>query len=147
MSRPSVGTRHPSTRARLFITDFDFSRLSALLDSAKRFFLRDREHLGALEEELNRAEIVASGKLPTSVITMNSRVRVADLDTGMQTIYTLSFPHDADIAHNRISVLAPIGTALLGHRTGAVIHVEVPGGKKRLRIEEVMPPAQPKTAA
>jgi regulator of nucleoside diphosphate kinase len=147
MNRLSVRTRHATKRARLFITEADFSRLSALLESAKRFFLRDREHLSALEEELNRAEIVAPNKLPKHVITMNCRVRVTDLDTGTQAIYTLSFPRDADIAHDRISVLAPIGTALLGYRAGAVIDADVPRGKKRLRIEEVMPPAQPQTAA
>jgi len=96
--------------AKVFITESDFSRLSSLLESAKKFLRRDREHLSALEQELNRADVVAPQELPADVVTMNSRVRVTDLDTGMQTMYTLSFPRDADIAHDRVSVLAPIGT-------------------------------------
>jgi len=133
-------------RARLFITESDFQRLRSLIESVKTFFRRDQEHLGALEEELNRAEIVRPDKLPANVVTMNSRVRITDLDTGEQATYILAYPHDADIAHNRISVLAPIGTALLGYRAGSVIDADVPRGKKRLKIEAVMPPA-PRTAA
>jgi regulator of nucleoside diphosphate kinase len=134
-------------RAKVFITESDFSRLSSLLESAKKFLRRDREHLSALEQELNRADVVAPQELPADVVTMNSRVRVTDLDTGTQTLYTLSFPRDADIAHDRVSVLAPIGTFLLGCRSGAVIDVQVPRGKKRLKIEEVMSPAPRRTAA
>lgn len=134
-------------RGKLFITESDFQRLRSLIESVKTFFRRDQEHLGALEEELNRAEIVRPDKLPANVVRMNSRVRITDLDTGKQNTYTLAFPHDADIAHNRISVLAPIGTALLGYRAGAVIQADVPRGKKRLRIEEVLSPASPGAAA
>ncbi len=134
-------------RIRLFITESDFLRLKELIESAKRFLRRDREHLDALDEELNRAEIVASNELPAHVVTMNSRVRVTDLDSGTQTFYTLSFPRDADIAHDRISILAPIGTALLGYRAGTVIQAVVPRGKKRLRIDEVISPSPRQPAA
>ena len=133
-------------RTRLFITDTDFQRLRSLIESVKTFFRRDQEHLGALEEELNRAEIVRADELPANVVTMNSRVRITDLDTGEQSTYTLAFPRDADIAQNRISVLAPIGAALLGYRAGTVINAHVPRGKKRLKIEEVMSP-EPRPAA
>ena len=128
-------------RAKLFITESDFVRLNSLIESVKRFFRRDQENLSSLEEELNRAEVVRKDRLPANVVTMNSQVRITDLDTGEQTVYTLSFPHQADIAHNRISVLAPIGTALLGYRTGSVVQVHVPRGRKRLRIEEVKLPS------
>lgn len=134
-------------RVKLFITESDFLRLSGLIQSARRFLVRDRDHLAALEEELNRAVIVGRDELPSHVVTMNSRVRVTDLDTGAQAVYTLTFPHDADIAHDRISVLAPIGTALLGYRAGAVVQAEVPRGKKRLKIEEVSSPARRRTVA
>jgi regulator of nucleoside diphosphate kinase len=134
-------------RAKLFITESDFLRLSALIESAKKFLRRDREHLDALEQELSRAEIVSPDEVPAHVVMMNSRVRVTDLDTGTQTVYTLSFPRDADIAHDRISVLAPIGTAILGYRAGAIILADVPRGKKRLRIDEVSSPAPRQAAA
>ena len=132
---------------RLFITEPDFLRLRSLLESAKRFLRHDRERLDALEEELSRADIVGLDEIPPQVVVMNSRVRVTDLDTGTQRVYTLTFPRDADIAQDRISVLAPIGTALLGYRVGAIIQAEVPRGKKRLRIDEVISPASQQTAA
>lgn len=125
-------------RTKVLITEPDFSRLRSLLESARRFFRHDQEHLVALEEELNRAEVIAPQELPAGVVTMDSRIRVTDLGTGAQTVYTLSFPHDADIEHDRISVLAPIGTFLLGCREGAVVEVQVPRGKKRLRIDKVI---------
>jgi regulator of nucleoside diphosphate kinase len=134
-------------RTNVFITESDFARLNSLLESAKRFLRRDREHLSSLERELDQADIVAPDELPADVVTMNSRVRVTDLDTGTQTVYTLSFPRDADIAHDRVSVLAPIGTSLLGCQAGAVIEVQAPRGKKLLRIEEVIATAQQQTAA
>lgn len=133
-------------RLKLVITS-DFLRLSTLIESPKRFLRRDREHLDALEQELSRAEIVGPDEVPANVVMMNSRVGVTDLDTGAQTVYTLSFPRDADVANNRISVLAPIGTALLGYRTGAVIQAEVRRGKRRLRIDEVTSPAARQLAA
>ena len=135
------------TKAKLFISEVDFARLNGLVESVKRFFHRDHEHLGALEEELNRAEVVATERLPANVVTMNSRVRLTDLDTGTQKVYTLSFPGDADITRNRLSVLAPIGAAILGYCVGAVIQAQVPGGTKRLRIEEVLSPTAPARAA
>lgn len=134
-------------RARLFISEIDFQRLSSLVDSAKRFFCRDREHIDVLEEELNRAEIVPAKELRANVVTMNSRVRLRDLDTGTQVVYTLAFPHQADITQNRVSVLAPIGAAILGYRAGAVVCACVPGGRKRLKIEEVMRPTSTQSSA
>jgi regulator of nucleoside diphosphate kinase len=134
-------------RAKLLVSETDFQRLSGLIDSVKRFFRRDQEHIGALEEELSRADVVAPEKLPASVVAMNRQVRLTDLDTGTQTVYTLSYPRDADISNNRISVLAPIGTAILGYRTGAIVRARVPGGRKRLKIEEVTSAAAPKEAA
>lgn len=125
-------------RVRVLITEPDLSKLGSLLESARRFFRYDQEHLFALEEELSRAEVVTPQELPAGVVTMDSRVRVTDLGTGTQTAYTLSFPHDANIEHDRVSVLAPIGTFLLGCREGAVVEVQVPRGKKRLRIDKVI---------
>jgi regulator of nucleoside diphosphate kinase len=71
---------------------------------------------------------------------MNSRVRVLDLGTGKKQVYTLVYPHDADVSSGSISVLAPIGISLLGRRQGATIEVDVPGRVRRLRIERVLYP-------
>jgi regulator of nucleoside diphosphate kinase len=122
----------------IFITEEDMERLRHLLDPAGRPLSRDQEHLEMLEEELDRAKVVSLSRVPEDTVTMNSKVRVKDLDTGNDATYTLVFPRDADIAQGRISVLAPIGTAILGYRVGDVIEWRVPGGRRRLRVEEVL---------
>jgi regulator of nucleoside diphosphate kinase len=134
-------------RMPLFISEADWSRLSALVESAGRFFHRDREQLSELEEELNSAKVVAPDRLPKDVVAMHSRVRVTDLDSGAKAVYTLSFPSEADIARDRLSVLAPIGTVLLGRRQGSIVRVRVPRGRKRLKIDQVLAPLYETTAA
>ena len=69
---------------------------------------------------------------------MNSSVRLKDLDTKKELTYTLVFPSDADAGQNRISVLAPIGTALIGYRVGDIITWEVPAGRRRLKVEKII---------
>ncbi len=126
---------------KMFITETDFSRLSSLLESTKTFLGRDREHLSALEQQLRDAEIVDAQDLPNDVVTINSSVKVCDLDTGEEAVYTISFPRDVHITKDRVSVLAPIGTFLIGRPVGATVDVQVPRGKKRLRVLQVVPSA------
>ena len=124
---------------KIYITKFDKMRLTELVKVATEFgHSRDKEYLTALEEELDRAETLDSKDIPTDVVTMNSKVRVQDLDSGNEMVYSLVFPRDANIDQNRISILAPLGTALLGYRVGEVIEWKVPAGLRRIRVEEVL---------
>ena len=92
-----------------------------------------------------RAKVVPRDKIPKDVVTMNSRVIFENETTGEQREVTLVYPGSADIDAGRISVLVPVGTALLGLRVGQSIDWELPGGKKqRYRIVEV--PFQPEAA-
>jgi len=91
-----------------------------------------------LEEELDRARVVSPSQVPEDAVTMNSKVRVKGLDTGNDATYTLVFPRDADIALGKISGSCSIGTAILGYRVGDVIDWRVPGGRRRLRVEEML---------
>lgn len=75
--------------------------------------------------------------MPKDVIRMNSRVRVFDFDTRRSEMYTLTFPEEADISKGMISVLAPLGIALLGRRKRDVVEAQVPGGVRQLRVESV----------
>jgi regulator of nucleoside diphosphate kinase len=75
---------------------------------------------------------------PPDVVTLHSTVRIRDLDTGRSVVYTVVFPTEADTAQRRISVLAPIGTALIGYRVGDVIEWATPGGERRLRVEAAL---------
>lgn len=122
----------------IIISDPDRRRLEAIIEAA-RIDARDREDsLAALEAELDRAEVVPADEVPPDVVTMRSVVRLRDLDSGEAEEYALVYPAEADMAQNRISVLAPIGTAILGYRVGDVIEWPVPAGLRRLRVEEVL---------
>jgi len=129
----------------IVITEADYVRLQRLVESSRVFRQRDAKHLDDLEQELERAAIMKAAEVPSDVVTMNSRVRVKDLNSGRITTYQIVFPREADIARNRISVLAPIGTGLLGYSAGTTIEWQVPSGMRRFRILEVE--YQPETAA
>jgi regulator of nucleoside diphosphate kinase len=122
----------------IIISDQDHRRLAALIESARYDASLSGDDLAALEGELKRARVVPPSRVPSEVITMNSVVRLRDLDTEELEEYELVYPADADVAHNRISVLAPVGTAILGYRLGDVIEWLVPAGPRRLRVEEVL---------
>ncbi len=96
------------------------------------------QSLKKLDEELNRANIVKPEEIPMDVITMNSTFRLHDLDSGEEFAYTLVFPARADSASRKISVLAPLGTALLGCQVGDTVTWEAPAGPKRLNIKKIL---------
>ena len=122
----------------MLITHSDMSRLRRLLASALLNFLRrDRPYLETLERELNNARVVPTEKIPQDVVVLNSRVRIRDLNTGKQMVYTLVFPKDSHAGQDRLSVLAPIGTAILGQRVGSVVECSTPAGVRTLKLEEV----------
>ena len=121
----------------IVVTEVDARRLRGLLARQNQAPTRDRAHLQVLKSELERARVVLSEEVPADVVTMHSEVRVRDLETGEQDNYTLVFPLEADVLAKRISVLAPLGTALLGFREGDTLEWMMPGGMRRLRIERV----------
>lgn len=125
-------------RRRIFITEDDMARLRELVRQGRMAAHKDRNHLTELDGELARAEVIAAGEVMPDVVTMHSTVRVRDVDSGTSMVYTLVFPVDADIEEKRISVLAAIGTALLGFRTGDTFEWKTSGGTRRLQIEEVL---------
>ena len=118
----------------IYITEADMKRLRPLIEGMKN----SRDDLRGLQAELEHARVVTPADVPSDVITMNSKARLRDLDTGEEMIFTLVFPGNSSIEHDRISVVAPIGTAMLGHRVGDEFEWEVPAGSVRLRVEEVL---------
>ena len=108
----------------------------------------DQEHLADLRVELERALVLDPSELSPGIVTMHATVRVQDLESGRRQELTLVSPHEADVSAGRISVLAPLGTALLGYRVGDVVERVMPGGLRRLLVEEVsQPPATDGVAA
>ena len=122
----------------IYITEFDLQRLRELIVEARRADRRPNAYLEDLEQELVRGKVVAPREVPADVVTMNSKVHLQDLDSGEDMIYTLVFPADADRTQSKISVLAPIGTAMLGYRVGDIFDWEVPDGLRRLKVIEVI---------
>ena len=121
-------------RRVIYITETDMQRLRPLIEGMKN----SRDDLRALESELKQARVVMPADVPPDVITMNSKARLRDLDTGEDLVFTVVFPGNASIEHDRISVVAPIGTAMLGQRVGDEFEWQVPAGQVRLRVEEVL---------
>jgi regulator of nucleoside diphosphate kinase len=123
----------------IYITTSDYHRLSGLIEiSRERNGDADREYLDQLEEELGRAELVSPKEIPADVITMRSKVSLKDLKSGKTVMYSLVFPSEANSNEGHISVLAPIGTALLGNRSGDVVESKVPSGLRRLKVKEIL---------
>jgi len=120
------------------ITELDLSRLTALIDSQKGSNLRDKDHLTGLEDELSRADVVASKDVPPNIVTMNSKVRLRDVKSGKTMERTLAYPRDARSADGTLSIMTPIGTAIIGYAEGDVIEWAVPGGLKRIKIEKIL---------
>jgi regulator of nucleoside diphosphate kinase len=124
----------------IFIIDTDAAKLRSLLASRTGSRVgRDQEHLLDLAVELERAVVVDADAVPRGVVTPGSRVEIVDLQSGERRGLTLVFPLEADPAQGRVSVLAPLGCALIGCREGEVVEWEMPGGLRRLRIETVAP--------
>jgi regulator of nucleoside diphosphate kinase len=123
----------------IYITTSDYERLSGLIERSRdRDGDADREYLEQLEEELAHAEVVNPEDIPQDVITMRSKVRLKDLKSGQTVMYSLVFPSEANSNEGHISVLAPIGRALLGNRSGDVVESRVPSGLRRLKVKEIV---------
>jgi regulator of nucleoside diphosphate kinase len=118
----------------IYITQLDMNRLRSLIESMKS----SREDLKMLGKELDQAKVVPPSEIPPDVITMNSRAEVRDLKDDELMTYTLVFPAKANVDEGLLSVLAPVGTAMLGHRVGDEFEWYVPAGPIHLRVENVL---------
>lgn len=120
------------------ITEFDLRRLQALLAEAHHMRYPGNAYLVKLQAELERAQVVAPQDVPADVVTMNSTVVLLDLETGEEETYTLVFPEDADPGQGKVSILAPIGTAMLGYKVGDTFEWQVPAGERRLQVKRIL---------
>lgn len=117
----------------LILTQADFEKLSNLVGNL------DLEHFELLAEEIDRALIVEDEKIPHDVVSMNSKVSYQDLESGKENVVTVVYPDAANITENKVSVLAPIGSALIGLREGQTIQWPTPGGKQiRIKVLSVL---------
>ncbi|HET8700784.1 MAG TPA: nucleoside diphosphate kinase regulator [Nitrococcus sp.] len=123
-------------KPKIILTSQDFDRLEALLESLPENAFPGK---AALQAELDRAEIVAPEQVPPSVVTMNSTVRFSIENSGDEFCLTLVYPRDVDGNANRISILAPVGSALLGLSVGDELEWPRPGGgMTKVRVIEIL---------
>lgn len=127
-----------ATKRKIIVSREDHERLETLFVSGLAAAFSDKPYLQALRGELNVAQIVVPNEIPADVVTMNSTVRLLDPRTKEVDTYTLVYPEDANIAEGKLSVLAPIGTAILGYRVGDVVCWQVPSGITRVCIDELV---------
>jgi regulator of nucleoside diphosphate kinase len=120
------------------ISSTDHDRLLATIGLARLNWRSSSHWLNVLEGELGRATIVAPSELPGDVIAISSRVSFQDLDTQERERYQIVLPADADVTCRRISVLSHLGIALLGFRRGDTVEWQLPHGRRRLAILEVV---------
>jgi len=121
-----------SARPPLVVSRLDYARLEALLDA------QPSADAGGLRTELARAQLVDAQDVPGDVIAMNSTARFRDEGSGQEHEITLVYPQDAGNGAGSVSILAPVGSALLGLRVGHAIDWPMPGGHSaRLRVLSV----------
>lgn len=125
-----------STRPAITISTSDHARLSALIENHP-----DNEVANDLREELDRATLLEPGRMPARVVTMNSRARFRNEDSGQEYTVELVYPHEAGSHPGALSILTPAGAALLGLNTGDAIEWPMAGRTVRLRLIEVPRPA------
>lgn len=134
MSRNATQRRRPKANA-ITITAQDHERLAALVDRYASG--RTAELAADLDDELARARVVDQSAIPPDIVTMNSRCVFRFADSGEEREVTLVYPEQADVSAGRISVLAPVGAALLGLAEGQVIEWPTPEGARTLELVAV----------
>ncbi len=121
----------------IHITPNDLRKLRELIRVATQQGGADLDNLKRLEAELERASVVEEAELPDDVIVMNSTAELENLDRGGSLVYTLVYPEMADVDEGRISVLAPLGMAMIGYRVGDEFEWPTPGGTIRFRVKRL----------
>lgn len=126
------------TRPAIIINELDAERIDRLLEQPA---FANSPVADALNEELDRAQMLAPEAMPHDVVTMNSRVKFRDLTSGEERVRTLVFPSQVTDSASQLSVLAPVGAALLGLKVGSTIHWELPAAHRRTRSAGAIVPA------
>ena len=109
-------------RQSIVITDSDMEHLDRFVRGASHSLYRDEQHVNLLDNVLQKADVRPPHSMPKSVVRMRSRVQVRDIHTRKEDVYTVVFPDEANASLGLISVLAPIGIALLADHQGDKAH-------------------------
>lgn len=122
----------------LVLRQDDYEILLSFLRGSQHLSSMDKANAEELHAELKKAKLVEKEKFPSDVVRLNSVVKIKDESQGKEMEFTIVTPDLADIKQKKISVLAPIGTALIGFKKGEIVKWTVPAGEKRFLITEVV---------
>lgn len=125
----------------IIVSSHDMDRLDAMLESPA---VSQTPAAVALAKELNRATVVAPDQIPDGTVMMHSRVECEDELQNEKHVLTLVYPREADVEQGKVSILAPVGTALLGLSVGQTMDWDAPGGRKTAPARDCRPQPAPR---
>lgn len=131
-----TATLNPATTP-VILTKTDFEILNSYVKNLHGMQVNERENFSKLSGELKKAQLVEDDSMPADIVRLGSTVVIKDLVTRRDMTVTIVLPSKADIKQKKVSVLAPIGTAIIGFRKGQVVSWNVPSGKKDFKIVDV----------
>ncbi len=120
------------------ITELDYVRLRNLINTEMENRTAELNNLEVLDSEIQRARKVDSRSITPEYVTMNSMIELTDLGTDRSMKLKLVYPKESNYREGRISILSPLGSALLGYRVGDTVTFEAPGGPREIRIDKIL---------
>lgn len=124
------------------ISEQDHEMLLYLLDDESVLYIADARNVARLTKLLNAALKIPASRMPSTVVRLNWHVTLSDVNTGDVDVFTLVVPSQADIASGKLSVLSPLGIAILGRHLGQQVRVNIPSGARTLLVETIKPHCQ-----
>lgn len=122
----------------LYLTKFDLVRLQDLLVVAKAYDVVGDKHLDELQKALQQSKILPQEEMPSDIVTMNTKVVLTALTTIQEFAYTLVYPSEASIEQNKVSILSPMGTSMIGCKVGDIVEWQDPAGLRRMKIINIL---------
>ncbi len=136
--RKAKGAAMKTITPELLLSNTDMPRLREILTAPKKTAADVRPAMERLQRDLDRGEVRAAPEVPAGVVTMRSCVRIEDLHTGDRETFTLVYPDEADLFEGKLSVLAPLGAALLGAKAGDTLDVQVKTGIRQIKVDRLL---------
>lgn len=124
-------------KKKIYITESDKIKLEKIIQESLHQNIYKEEYIKSLLAEIEIAKVVKPKAVPKDVITMNSKVCLVSPE-GDEEEYTLVFPNEANVMENKISILAPVGTAMIGYKAGDIIEWPVPDGIIKFKVKEIL---------
>ena len=120
------------------ITRADYKRLKAMVLHERKKLEENLSHLDLFESIISNADIMDSQLIPSNYVTMGTKIKIFDMETGKTRLAEVTYPHDSASRNDKISVLSELGRAVFGHSKGTMVYYNSSLGKKKIRIDEII---------